>query len=294
MTRSRLLTLATSLAAGLIAIASYKGSGTHASPPDPGIRPTEAAAASVFIHVASGANTILNYTDISHTATNGKPNAILLVTPNWSVNEVYDDAPIGVWYHGGKWSIFNQDHSSMPLGAAFNVRVLSPGRSAFRHNATRGNINFNLTVIDSRVTNRKAGKILHVTPNWEPKHVYDNHAIGVWYWASRRKWTVYNQDEAPMPRKAAFNVEVRGANASNFVHVASSGNTGFESTFIDSALTNGNPGAMLIVTPNYGPYSVYADRPIGVWYSTYHGKWAVYNQDESFMTVGAAFNVSVY
>lgn len=131
-----------------------------------------------------------------------------------------------------------------------------------------------------------------MTTNWSVNEVYDNAPIGVSYHGG--KWAIYNQDRSAMRRKAAFNVEVHGADASNFVHVASSRNIDWNTTFIDSALTNGNPGAMLIVTPNYGPYSVYADRPIGVWYSTYFGKWAVYNQDGTIMTVGAAFNVSVY
>ena len=79
-----------------------------------------------FVHIATASNTIQNYTDIDHPSTNGHPGVLILVTPNWSPagkGDIYNDHPIGVWYHQEKWSIFNQDKADMPLGAAFNVMV---------------------------------------------------------------------------------------------------------------------------------------------------------------------------
>ena len=52
---------------------------------------------------------------------------------------VYDNHPIGVWYYGGKWAIFNQDRVAMPVNAAFNVFVLTAGAGVFVHTATVGN-----------------------------------------------------------------------------------------------------------------------------------------------------------
>jgi hypothetical protein len=79
-----------------------------------------------FIHIATASNIVNNYTDIDHPSTNGHPNAVILVTPNWSPagkGDIYNNHPIGVWYHQGKWSIFNQDKVAMSPGAAFNVMV---------------------------------------------------------------------------------------------------------------------------------------------------------------------------
>ena len=80
-----------------------------------------------FIHIATASNSTLNYTDIDHPATNNNPDALILITPNWSPNgkgDTYNDHATGVWYHQGKWSIFNQDKVTMPAGAAFNVMVI--------------------------------------------------------------------------------------------------------------------------------------------------------------------------
>lgn len=80
-----------------------------------------------FLHIATSSNITSNYTDIDHPATNNRPDALILVTPNWSPGgrgDVYNDHSTGVWYHQGKWSIFNQDKIAMPVGAAFNVVVI--------------------------------------------------------------------------------------------------------------------------------------------------------------------------
>jgi hypothetical protein len=86
-----------------------------------------------FVHVATIANTDPDLSDcgpsgyctiIDHPLTNGDATAILIVTQNWSVNEVFNAHPIGVWYDGTHWQIFNQDLAAMPAGAAFNVLVI--------------------------------------------------------------------------------------------------------------------------------------------------------------------------
>lgn len=85
-----------------------------------------------FVHRATLENTFGNYTLLDHPSTNGNPNAILIVTQNWNPIEtigIYNEHIIGVWYDdiSEKWSVFNQDHASMPEGASFNVLVVSEG-----------------------------------------------------------------------------------------------------------------------------------------------------------------------
>ena len=79
-----------------------------------------------FIHVANGTNTSGHVTTLDHPLSNGDAHAILIVTPNWSVNSIYNSHPIGVYYTGAKWAIFNQDFAAMPANAAFNVLVIKP------------------------------------------------------------------------------------------------------------------------------------------------------------------------
>lgn len=167
-----------------------------------------------FVHVATAANITSNWTTIDHPLTNGNPNALLLVTPNWNpggLGGTYNNHPIGVWYTGSQWAIFNQDRASVPPGAAFNVLVLSAGPGVFVHKATAGNSTGDYTIMDNALANGNPNAIVFFTPNWNPGgtgSTYNNRATGAWYDGSR--WAIFNQDFAPVPANAAFNVYVFG------------------------------------------------------------------------------------
>jgi len=92
---------------------------------------------------------------------------------------------------------------------------------------------------------------------------------------------------------AAANVTV----TSHFVWTATAANSSGDSTFINNAATNGRPGAILFITPNWNQGGVcgcvYDSSPVGVWYSTSAGKWAIFNQNLSAIPAGASFNVLV-
>jgi hypothetical protein len=88
-----------------------------------GIRVDNAAANKpVFIHVATAANISSNTTSITYL--NPSATDFVMVTPNWTAGPVYNNHPIGVYFVGGKWAIFNQDFAAMPVGTAFNVMVI--------------------------------------------------------------------------------------------------------------------------------------------------------------------------
>lgn len=86
-----------------------------------------------FTHVASLANIAPppngNYTVIDNAATNGNPNAILIVTPNRSpvgVTSPYYYGSISVQYNAAasKWSILHDKGPSEPIQAAESFNVL--------------------------------------------------------------------------------------------------------------------------------------------------------------------------
>lgn len=76
----------------------------------------------VFTHVASAANITGNTTKLDYP--NPAATDFVLVTPNWTAGAVYNNHPIGVYFTSGKWAIFNQDLTAMPVGTAFNVMVI--------------------------------------------------------------------------------------------------------------------------------------------------------------------------
>jgi hypothetical protein len=93
-----------------------------------GLETTTAA----FVHQATTGNVPAGYPDstlINSPLTNGNQNVILIVTQNRSPNSAvysYNPHPIGVWYDGANWYVFNEDKTAMPVGAAFNVLVIHP------------------------------------------------------------------------------------------------------------------------------------------------------------------------
>ena len=263
------------------------------------------AGAGVFVQTTTLANSGGETTAIDNALTNGNPNALLMVTPNYDPGGVcgcvYDNHPIGVYYSapiGNKWTIFNQDHATMVIGASFNVFVLTAGAGIFVHTATAGNSAGNYTTIDNALTNGNPNAIVFVTPNLNPGGVlgaYENNNIGVYYSTSAHRWRIFNQDgSTAIPLNAAFNVLVLVPSSDIFVHTATTANISVGLTKIDNALTNGHPNAIVFTTPNWNPGGVggtYENHSIGVYYVS--GQWGIFNQDGATMPLNAAFNVLV-
>jgi len=71
-----------------------------------------------FVHKATAANTL----------TNNQRNAILIVTHIYNpvgVPSAYNNHPIGVYYTGSQWTIYNEDLVAI-VGTAYNVPVIQP------------------------------------------------------------------------------------------------------------------------------------------------------------------------
>ena len=155
----------------------------------------------VFIHRASHNNTGGHITTIDHPDTNGKPNAKIIVTQHYGSSRTYNNHPIGVYYSGGKWKIFNQDRAAIAEGAMFNILVDHP--KSFQHTASASTMQMShVTRLNDSETNNSPNAFVFVTQYWTS--VYNPHAVGVWY--SGGKWTVYNEDRARMPANSKFNV----------------------------------------------------------------------------------------
>lgn len=245
------------------------------------------------MHVATGGNSLDDYTTISNAVVDNDPNAVVMVTPVWNPggasDGVYNDHPVGVFYTDGHWAIFNQDLAAIPAGAAFAVHAWSaPTSTAMRSTGTPGG---DAMTVDSPVTTGKSGALVWATANWEPNQVYDNHPIGVFY--NTRTWAVFNEDQQGMPASVTFNVVVGGKGArASFTHTATAANSSANYTDIDNPATNGRPNALVFITQSWGR-GVYNNHNVGVWY--HDGKWAIFNQDNnSAVPANATFTVVVY
>jgi hypothetical protein len=260
----------------------------------PALAPVSAGAgrAAAFVHRGSRATTVENWVYVDHPLANNDPSAQLLITANWNpggVGGTYNNHHTGVWLtQQGRWSIYNEDRLVLVPTAAFNVLCTKAG---FVHRAAPSNIVNNWSVIDHPCCNGRSDAVLLITANWNPGGVggtYNNHALGVWY--TNGRWAVFNQDRAPMPVTAAWNVLCPEG---GFVHRVTPQNLcGGNGTWIEHPAARGNPDAVILVTPNWNPGGqggLYHGSALGVYYCG--DRWALFNQDMAPMPLGAAFNV---
>jgi hypothetical protein len=85
-------------------------------------------------------------------------------------------------------------------------------------------------------------------------------------------------------------------NKASFVHLATDKNSRGDYTYIGDPSINGEPDAIVLVSPtpdqeNLGA-AVY-EHNIGVWYESGTQKWAIFNQDRAAVPAGATFEVVV-
>lgn len=161
-----------------------------------------------FTHTATPQNTQEYYTFIDHPSSDYNPNAVLLITPNWS--EAYVPGPLGVWFDGSRWSIYRQDKQALNPGTRFNVLVLQPGPNeikgpnaititAYTHTSgeqnTRGHI--------SDLNRTDPNEIVTITHNWNTEGPYNQGVPGVWY--NGANWSILNQGREPIEMNSKFN-----------------------------------------------------------------------------------------
>jgi hypothetical protein len=129
--------------------------------------------ANAFTHVATADNTDGQVTHIDHPETNSAPHVFTLLTPNWNprgLGGTYNDHATGIRYTDAeaKVSIFNEDLSTIPVGAAFNVLIPDENTISFLHLATVANSTLNSTMLDHPLVNGNPYALIYVTHNWNP------------------------------------------------------------------------------------------------------------------------------
>lgn len=163
---------------------------------------------SIFIHTVKSSNLSHqeHITRLNHPLLNGNPDAIVSVTPRYK--GVANDHYIGVWYDPdvALWTIFNQDWADMPIGAKFNVQVLTDPDTYDQHKSAVANISGNATELDHPLLNGDLGAQFIVTQRWTG--VYNNHPIGVQYSNATNRWSIANVDGAAMATNVSFNIHI--------------------------------------------------------------------------------------
>lgn len=188
-----------------------------------------------FVHTTSAANTQGHITTLNNGLTNGKANAMVLVTQRYGK---YNKVPVGVWYNNNQWKIYNEDRSPMPIGTQFNVLVLEAGQvtdlgnvtaQTFQHKVTvpkvvtatrttpnvvirdhrtitptRTVASFVGTTIQNAATDKKANASLFITQRYTS--AYNTSVTAVNY--KEPNWRIANLSGKAMANNVTFNVLV--------------------------------------------------------------------------------------
>jgi hypothetical protein len=251
-----------------------------------------------FVQTATSGNIVSNWTVISNPYLDGNPYATIIVSHNYSANAsgVYMNHPIGVWYDGSHWTIYNQDLSAMPVDAAFNVLIANnipspagPYGTYLNHISTVVNSVGDYTYMSNDSLNYMPAAHCIVTASYNPNNVYNNFNFGVWY--TGYNWSVYNEDATtPIPDGSSYNVLMPAAGiGSSYIHNSNVSNIVSNWTDLDNATSNSNPNALVFFTHNWSVSSLYNNKTMGVWYDG--TKWAIYTEDLSAFQANDNFNV---
>ncbi len=165
-----------------------------------------------FVHTSTAENIKDSWTVIDHPLANDNPDALLLVTHRQNgTDDIYINAPLGVWYNNetGRWAILRQDSAPMPANAAFNVMVMASGDNASVHKTSAQNTSANQSLFQHPLANNNPDMLLFVTSNYNPSGrggTLNNHPAGVLYDGTQNGWVIANVDQAEITVGSSFNV----------------------------------------------------------------------------------------
>jgi hypothetical protein len=289
-----------------LCILSLPGAGWLHPPAAP---PRAAAAApepaDAYLHFSTADNTAQTWTHLENPALNGYPTAMFLAINQLQVEGNAGDRdahPLGLWWDGShqRWTVFNDDGANMDPGLAFNV-FLPPSDQVMVHSTADTNTVGSETFMDSPIFNGDPNAILLATHVLNPGAFATggpySHTVAVTYDTGRRRWAIVTADGAPLPTggtNASFHVWRAGPGGveAAFQQTSTNANRSADYTIIDNAAINGQPDALLLVTPyEAANASQPADtHPVGVWYDSPKGRWTIFNEDGATMASGLTWN----
>lgn len=161
-------------------------------------------------HSSTAANCNSNSTYIDAKGLNNNPQAVIIV--EYEGKSAYSNPhPIGVWYNGSQWAIFNQDMAAMPAGLHFSITWKNPDANILYQKASPANtVNGKLVLNHPQLNNNPAARF-SLSQVWNPEGqggVYNNSYVAAEYDAASGKWMVKNQNGTAVAPGAAFNISV--------------------------------------------------------------------------------------
>ena len=156
-------------------------------------------------------NVVASKVTIDQPGLAGNANAIIVATPLGDTAKL-NPHPIGAWYYGDKWSIFNTNHANMPVGLKFKVEVfLKPDANHFLHVVKKENLIGGSSYLDNPALNNNPNAQIRIFQN----HASDTRSASlnkyeaqVVYDPTAGKWTINNVNGEQLNPNTAYNVVI--------------------------------------------------------------------------------------
>ena len=164
----------------------------------------------VFLHTATAANSLNNWTVLDHPLLNGSPSQALQVTVRPS-GPLYPHH-VALWYNTAtsRWAIYNEDEATMPAGARFAVCIQDcdlfkfSGSTGYGYHTTfASNTEFNRTYLPNPNRSRW---------NFLASHSYVttriDSSLGVYWEGAEPAQAIFREDEEDLPLGENFRIAV--------------------------------------------------------------------------------------
>lgn len=248
------------------------------------------------VHVAAPDNSFSNVTVI--------PESLSRWFTQVNVQSIVENFPLPTWApnHLGVYStesaplttrVFAQNQMAIGTPRRFNV-LDSSLYARSQQIASLSNVSANVLVMDAPDLNGNPfARPIVMQRARQTGGVLNDRAIGVWYNIAIGRWTIFNQDQAPMPIGAEFDVLIPPLLSSNaFIATASASPT--IDLLLDHPLLDNQPCATVFAIPvftgTYLPSAIHARyRPT----TNGGGRWTLIRGDGDLFQNGMDFHVVV-
>lgn len=163
-----------------------------------------------FVHTTNQSNNVQNYTLLDFAGLNNMPNMVVVAEqqPDGTLN----NRPIGVWYNGSKWSVFNQDRQAMPMGVKFKITFQAADGNAFVITASASNTLNGKVKLDKPELNGNPNAKFIFSQFWN-NSVYNNSYVEPEY--QNGFWYIKNTNGQAIPAGASFSIFLKAKETAN-------------------------------------------------------------------------------
>ena len=170
-------------------------------------------AQSKFTHTTNSKNCSGNSSYLNAEGLNNNAKAIIIIEADGNARAA-NPHPVGVWYTGSQWAVFNQDMAAMPEGISFTITWNNPDANSVYQKSSKGNMAGGKMIIDNPALNNNPSASFYVSQVWNPEGIgggYNNSDITVEYDQQFGKWAVKNMNSTGLPDGSAYNILITGS-----------------------------------------------------------------------------------